>query len=353
MPSAPFLAWLMVTALAVASCAAPSEDVCRVQRVRSLLINGYERTDYLGIDEAAASAIVALELTRADGNRDLCSGVIVGPDTVLTAKHCFEEEARELRLSGRVWRSRGEGPLAVDRHPLRDVALAHLPGLDAATSLALSVEDAGSLRGRFVEVAGAGVTEDGRSGHTALAVVEVLSVDGPHLVVRMPQPGGPCGGDSGGPLLVRGPSGRVDVAGVLSVGAPDCNGPDRYERVDELRSWLSERVVGVTGSAACGRIERQGRCFGARVVWCEAGEVVAMDCDDGARCGWSIPAGRFECVTPETDPCAGVHDTGACFDGAAVRCVEGHLERLDCAACGASCQVSSRTGRATCASPAD
>jgi len=42
------------------------------------------------------------------------------------------------------------------------------------------------------------------------------------------------------------------LLGVLSWGSDDCVGLDAYERLDELRGWLEESVVGFASSTPCG-----------------------------------------------------------------------------------------------------
>jgi hypothetical protein len=344
------LALAVFVAFAPAACDLPSEDACRVVQVTSAIVSGYSRTEYLGISEAERGAIVAIQLERAGTGPDSCSGVALGAELVLTAAHCIGDDVSTVAVQGRTWQRKGDAEFSVDVNRAKDVALIRLPSLDAPGVLAPNDEDAARWRGGLVEIAGAGLREDGSTGGVEFAVAEVLDVTDRYLDVRLPQGGGPCGGDSGGPLLVRGASGRVEVAGVLSNGDSSCNGPDHYERVDDISSWLGNGG-GAEGSNStdCGALTVRGRCFGARVVWCDDGRVRASDCGGETPCGWDPESDGFRCVAPDSDPCDGVSDTGKCADEAAVRCAAGHLERLDCAPCGGSCQLSARSGDAVCA----
>jgi hypothetical protein len=337
-------------ALALAAGCEPSAEACQVERVASAIVHGHPHTDYLGLAEVEASAILAIELLRSGEIRDLCSGVAITSELVLTAAHCADDSVVELTIAGRTWQRWGDEELSIHVAPERDVAIIRLPELAAPAALAVSTEDATRWNGALVELAGAGRRDDGSAGSVELAVAEVLAVDDRFLEVQLPQGGGPCAGDSGGPLLVRGHSGRLEIAGVLSGGAPTCDGPDYYERLDGLSAWLAELHGEIdAGSGECGSLTERGRCFGTRAVWCERGEIRARDCLPAEACGYSFDNRGFRCVEPALDPCGGVPDNGRCVDGDAVRCVDGHLERLACDACDGVCAISARSGNAVCA----
>ena len=49
-------------------------------------------------------------------------------------------------------------------------------------------------------------------------------------------------------------------------------------------------------ASKCGSITRAGCCYDNRVVWCERGRLVALDCHRRPVCGWR-PSGIYDCGT--------------------------------------------------------
>jgi hypothetical protein len=159
---------------------------------------------------------------------------------------------------------------------------------------------------------------------------------------------GACNGDSGGPLLVRAPDGRLVVAGVLTSGSASCRDEDTYVRVDAVVSWIQETIgVRTNQYRGCGTITSEGRCLYGSALFCAGSELSAEPCADGSQCGWDDEARGYRCVEPTRDACRGVDGVGACRGDEPTRCADGILERTTCA-CGQSCGIDGATGAPRC-----
>lgn len=345
---------VLVAALAILpiACGSPSPEECRVETVSSALVGGTSHTGYLGLSGAQESAVVAItfEAGAATGPANLCSGVALGRSALVTAAHCFDTPAANLLVTGAGWRrALAFADVVIHRHEALDVAIVEAAALDAPLALPFARVGEAANVGDTAEVAGAGVRDDGTAGEIEFGVASVTAVADDSLTVELLGPGGPCGGDSGGPLLRRGAAGGVEVLGILSEGAPTCQGPDRYVRLDKLQAWL-ESTVGApsTTASVCSTLGAEGRCFGTLAVWCEGGRDAAESCAGGKACGWDSGQNGFRCVAPASDPCRGVTDLGRCFGETARRCVGGVLQQVSCSDCGGTCTLSSRTGKASC-----
>src|SRR5262249_26870342 len=130
--------------------------------------------------------------------------------------------------------------LQIVLHDARDLALVRAPG---APRVALPwARETAVAPGDLVEVAGYGLDEDGAAGALRFAAARVASVGDGIIEVAALDGSAPCGGDWGGPLLVRGADGRVAVAGLLSQGSPACAGPDAFEDVGSAAAWIEAQV---------------------------------------------------------------------------------------------------------------
>jgi secreted trypsin-like serine protease len=179
-------------------------------------------------------SVVRVESSKGE----LCSGVLIGPDVVLTAAHCLMDRAA-YRVIGndRAFRPRRISVAAAAVHPAFvpgttprtqpgvDLALLKLERPLGADFLPLNPGGAGSIgTGDMLTIAGYGVVGEGQKGsarvlrQTSLVSLGPLQVANRVLVAVDPERmagrygAGACRGDSGGPILGAG----AQLVGIVS-----------------------------------------------------------------------------------------------------------------------------------------
>jgi hypothetical protein len=340
--------------LALAACASPdplAQDCAGTSA--EALVNAASDESYLGIGGEQIRALVPI-VDATDPKGPLCSGTLVTREWVVTARHCLRIEPAEVWIGGE--------PDSVDRrpvvtklgHPTLDVGLVRIAERDQDDSEAVVPIDTASpgeltlANDEVAEIAGYGVTESGDLRELRFLAERVVATDETTITVGGFGLTGACNGDSGGPLLVRAPDGKLVVAGVLTGGSASCRDEDTYVRLDTVRSWIDETIgVHTNPYLGCGTITAEGRCLYGSALWCSATELSAEHCAEGTTCGWDTTARGFRCVRPFRDPCGGVDGVGVCRDGVPMRCVGGKLER-DVCACGRACGIEGTTGAPYC-----
>jgi V8-like Glu-specific endopeptidase len=353
------------TFLGACSSSGPGNTQSCASATNQPLINGAASERYLGLSQSQVSAIVQI-VNSTPITGPLCSGTFVSPNWVVTAQHCLQISSPTVAVQGRV-----QSPIAVlpivasVPHPTEDVALLNVDVSVADAGVAdgglLVVEpiQTGSARdsalaaGDVAELAGYGLTETRIVRKLRFLSESIVSVDNAMITVSGFGLSGACAGDSGGPLLIRGPDGSPKVAGVLTSGSANCIGDDVYIRLDGIQSWI-QAVVGPSPLPPrdCGTITQEGRCLYGSAIWCTGTTLMAQACSGGQKCGWDAGLAAFRCVDPSVSPCGDVDSVGACEAGVALRCNAGVLERDTCTPCGA-CRVDGATGSPACvAAPA-
>jgi hypothetical protein len=329
--------------------------------LRAAIVGGSEDETFLSLTDAQENAVVQLRFFASDGiPTNVCSGVLIGDDRVLTVAHCIDRQERtigEIRFG-----ARAESPDHLVRvtevlvHPDFEIAVARFRAEDLPDGYATPIplpegEIARNLVGSVATLAGHGQSEF-ESVTTRRFVSETVTAVGEEfLVTSGGELSGACRGDSGGPLFGRALDGFVRVYGVLEDGTLICRGDDRYTRVDADPQW--EGFAGSTTTretTACGEITEEGRCYGEAAVWCEGGQLRRMACPAGERCGFSSGASGYRCVDAASDPCAGVPDSGQCDGSRALVCDDGVLLRVDCVECADRCVIVPTNGQVACAS---
>jgi hypothetical protein len=331
----------------------------------SALTNAADTARYLALEPWEEAAVVRLGISVA-GQRETCSAVLVSGDRVLTAAHCLTGVTATADVAVEVVVGGGDAaawttvPRGWTQHPSLDLALIEIAAvpneLTVGSIPTAAGPPAGLVAGADVQLAGFGADEDGHVGKRHFGVELVSSVEPTGLIVTADGASGACGGDSGGPALMRGDDGQVVVVGVLSGGAASCYGTDSYVRVDAAAAWLNEHIPAtdpvvqrvIPPGATRTVLADSGRCFGNTAAWLAGGVLQGEVCGGGRVCGWDRRAAGFRCVDPAEDACGGISELGTCDGSTSVRCVDGQVARSPCAACGLPCGRSSRTGAFVC-----
>jgi hypothetical protein len=281
----------------------------------------------------------------AIGSFRLCSGTLITPTWVITAKHCglndgvqfcigYDPDAPDQCISS----------LRVVNHPDVDMTLVELAEdartrLPEVTPLGVMLDPMGEeWIGRLAEAAGYGETQVGTLGTRYFTSEPIVSLERGYVTIDGQGQRGVCFGDSGGPVLIIADDGTVRVAGVLSNGDESCLGRDNFTRTDLELAWIEQHTgpLDQGGDQGCGQIGRVGRCEETRAVWCGNERIQTEDCTAGSACGWDEAAGGFRCITGP-DPCEGFDSFGGCEANVARWCDDGVPRARDCSVCNQIC----------------
>ena len=213
-----------------------------------LLIGGTSATD----DSTYAKSTVKLVIRVANGT-NYCTGTIVGPNNIITAAHCFDQQGRVTAIQHGSSAKDVQGisdirnhihPSYDDRQLSDDLAVVTFTGTlpDPLAPVTIGTSDY-VKPGAAITYSAYGVREDGsRTTDDPLQIVKTTIEtvnDSAKKFVDLGNSLTHCGGDSGGPVYSE-TKGILQLVGVISAGSSaSCqNGKGINIKVPEYQGWM-------------------------------------------------------------------------------------------------------------------
>jgi hypothetical protein len=299
------------------------------------------------------------------GGSPFCSGTLIAPRAVITARHCTRAPSVDSNPA-KIMVGLGSVPSAplglipvaeVNEHPTVDFSLLILGGdatvaVNGVVPIDMNRDPVGvNWFGRWVDAAGWGDTYDTNPPGKYFASVEVTAVNSLESSVLVDGHGeqGICYGDSGGPILYQPDADTPPVVvGTEQWGDNSCKDVDHLSRVDLVADFVDNRLNQPLPPplTPCPGQSGTGGCEDGRAFWCKSGFLHTRLCaNEGLECGYLGPATGYDCLPAG---CGAVDFYGACDGSSLAWCGPSGLSVRDCAVVGLTCIVDETTGTADC-----
>lgn len=332
------LFWILSSTLLLGCLAEPEPE--ETESAQQAVINGTREPTHVTMTPGQQLGVIYLTSSGRPGSY-WCSGTLVAPTIVTTAKHCTEGNRNMAVAFGRD--PAGNDPIIdvaqVFEHPSVDVSILVLT--QDATQVVPQVQVTPINRralssrdvGQTAEVGGYGETrQQGRRGRW-FGALEIVQVSSTAINVYGQGNRGFCFGDSGGPVFMRDGNGQTVTAAVISATQDQtCLGWGFTERLDVLADWIDEIEAGGNPNGGCNGLDFLGRCNGDVAEWCEQNIIRRRDCGaKGVGCGFIDNQVGYIC------DCEGIPQGGRCHGDAIQRCEGNRLREEDCGERGLTC----------------